>query len=233
MINKQIKDIEIMQAMHETSQKKIANVLLVERCALFRKAIYKSIEASSYVDKVTEVESISNAAVTLKSRLPDIVLFGTSVSVEECLSVTRSVKKRQAQVGMIILRINLFPEIVQLLIKSGIHVILDETVTEQDLEFAIKASAAGKAFHSRRVYEQMIAPPGKADRLTSSEMQTLSLLMHGAENHIIAKKLSVTVKTVESHLTRIYRKLGVNSRAQAIIRAQELHFHFNSDMRCI
>lgn len=218
-----------MQRTHEASQRMIGNVLLVERCALFRKAIHKSIETSSYIDKVTEVESISNATVTFKSRLPDIVLLGTSVSIEECLSVTRLVKKHYTNIGMIVLRIKISPEIIQLLIKSGIHVILDETVTEQDLEFAIKASAVGKAFHSRRVYEQMIAPAGKGDRLTNSEMQTLSLLMHGAKNYIIAKKLSITVKTVEAHLTSIYRKLGVNSRSQAIIRAQELHFYFNSD----
>lgn len=230
MINKQqVKDIKSMQRTHELSQKKIVSVLLVECCALFRKAIHRSIEASSYVEKVTEVESISHATVTLKSRLPDIILLGTSVSVEECLSLIRLVKKHPTHIGLIALRIKLSPELIRLLIKSGIHVILDETVTEQDLKFAIKASAVGKAFHSRRVYEQMIAPYGKGDRLTNSEMQTLSLLMHGAKNHIIANKLSITVKTVEAHLTRIYRKLGVHSRAQAIIRAQELHFHLNSD----
>jgi DNA-binding NarL/FixJ family response regulator len=230
MISKQqARDIANMQRTHELSQKRVVNVLLVERCTLFRKAIHKSIEASGQVDRVTEVESVTSAALALKSRLPDIVLLGTSVSTEECLSVTRLVKKHHTHIGMIALRVKLVPQIVQMLIKSGIHVILDETVTEQDLTFAIKASAVGQAFHSRRVYEQMMAPSGKGDMLTNSEMQTLSLLMHGAKNHIIAKKLCITVKTVEAHLTRIYRKLGVNSRAQAILRAQELHFHFNSD----
>src|SRR3954469_8175972 len=145
MINKQqAKDIKNMQRTHESSQKMIINVLLVERCDLFRKAIHKSIEASSYTARVTEVESISKATATLTSRLPDIVLLGTSVSIEECLSVTRLLKKHHTHIGMIVLRIKLSPEIIQLLIKSGIHVILDETVTEQDLEFAIKASAVGK-----------------------------------------------------------------------------------------
>jgi DNA-binding NarL/FixJ family response regulator len=230
MINKQqVKNIENMQRTHETSQKKIVDVLLVERCVLFRKAIHKSIEASMHVGKVTEVGSVSSAALVLKSRLPDIVLLGTSVSIEECVSVIRLVKKQNMHMGIIVLQIQLIPQVIQMLIKSGVHVILDETVTEQDLEFAIKAGAVGQAFHSRRVYEHMIDPSGRDSQLTNSEMQTLSLLMHGAKNHIIAKKLSVTVKTVEAHLTRIYRKLGVNSRSQAIIRAQELHFHFNSD----
>src|SRR5579883_82477 len=162
MINKQhIKGLETMPRAHETSQKQIANVLLVESCALFRKAIHKSIAASAQVNKVTEVESIASAALALKSRLPDIVLLGTSVSIEECLSVTRLVKKHHMHIGMIVLRIKLVPQIVQMLIKSGVHVILDETVTEQDLEFAIKASAVGQAFHSRRVYEHMIATSGK------------------------------------------------------------------------
>ncbi|MEO8955210.1 MAG: response regulator transcription factor [Ktedonobacteraceae bacterium] len=56
--------------------------------------------------------------------------------------------------------------------------------------------------------------------LTSREMATLHLVVQGFRNIEIAQHLSITVKTVETHLTSIYGKLGVQSRAEAIALAQ-------------
>lgn len=72
-----------------------------------------------------------------------------------------------------------------------------------------------------------VATSNKYDRLTASEMQALALLVKGDTNYMIAQKLHITIKTVEAHLTRIYKKLDVTSRTQAIIRAQEMHLPLN------
>ena len=55
-----------------------------------------------------------------------------------------------------------------------------------------------------------------ADRLTNQECQVLRALLSGATNRELADQLFVSVKTVETHLTRIYRKLGCRSRVQVI-----------------
>jgi DNA-binding NarL/FixJ family response regulator len=56
------------------------------------------------------------------------------------------------------------------------------------------------------------------DQLTASEHQVASLAVRGLQNREIAGRLFMSVKTVEAHLTRIYRKLGVRTRVELVHR---------------
>jgi DNA-binding NarL/FixJ family response regulator len=56
------------------------------------------------------------------------------------------------------------------------------------------------------------------DELTPSEHQVASLVVQGLSNRDIAQRMFLSVKSVEAHLTRIYRKLGVGSRFQLMQR---------------
>ncbi|MEM9503887.1 MAG: LuxR C-terminal-related transcriptional regulator, partial [Cyanobacteria bacterium P01_E01_bin.43] len=55
--------------------------------------------------------------------------------------------------------------------------------------------------------------------LTSRETEVLQLLVNGASNQDMAKRLYITAATVKAHLTSIFNKLHVSSRTQAIVRA--------------
>ncbi|MCJ0824517.1 response regulator transcription factor [Luteimonas sp. 50] len=57
-------------------------------------------------------------------------------------------------------------------------------------------------------------------RLTARERAALGLLCEGRSNAQIAWELGVSEKTVRNHLSNLYRKLGVRSRAEAMVRAQ-------------
>ncbi|MDX1567162.1 MAG: alpha/beta fold hydrolase [Longimicrobiales bacterium] len=59
------------------------------------------------------------------------------------------------------------------------------------------------------------------ERLTPREFEVLELLAAGRSNPDIAEQLSIKTKTVKNHVTRIFSKLGVGSRAQAIVQARE------------
>ena len=64
-------------------------------------------------------------------------------------------------------------------------------------------------------------PAAWAEPLTTRELEVLHLVVQGARNSDIGQRLSISVKTVETHLTSIYGKLGVQSRAEAIALAQK------------
>ncbi len=60
---------------------------------------------------------------------------------------------------------------------------------------------------------------GRAERLTSREMDVLGCIAKGFSNQDIAHALFVSEKTVKNHLTNIFRKINVNDRTQALIYA--------------
>ncbi len=68
--------------------------------------------------------------------------------------------------------------------------------------------------------EAPLSVPQKLDALTAREREILQLVSQGLANRQIASQLSISDKTVRNHLIRIFDKLGVNSRAQAIVRAR-------------
>ena len=112
---------------------------------------------------------------------------------------------------------------VRVLVGLGCRALGDEEAAVMELDAA------------RTVFAQLGAAPdlarlealahreaaGKAHGLTERELQVLRLVATGATNHAIASQLVVAEKTVDRHVTNIYSKLGVSSRAAATAHAYQ------------
>ena len=76
---------------------------------------------------------------------------------------------------------------------------------------------------SQKAVQKDVSKLLKTSALVSArELEVLQLILAGCTNREIALKLSVSESTIKTHLEKIYEKLNVNNRAQAILRAQEL-----------
>jgi DNA-binding NarL/FixJ family response regulator len=105
-------------------------------------------------------------------------------------------------------------------------------VEPDDLARAIQAAAAGdvpldpkaaRALLSART----ISSPG--DSLSEREREVLLMVADGLPNKLIARKLSLSEKTVKAHLTSVFRQIGVTDRTQAALWAVENGLTLNSD----
>jgi DNA-binding NarL/FixJ family response regulator len=65
--------------------------------------------------------------------------------------------------------------------------------------------------------------------LTAREHQVLELVAQGLDNTTIASRLEISERTARNHVSMIFSKLGVNKRAQAIVRAREAGFGSKAD----
>jgi DNA-binding NarL/FixJ family response regulator len=86
---------------------------------------------------------------------------------------------------------------------------------------AIRAAARGESLLPPPVVEKVVArlaepQPVEAERLSDREREVLGLLAEGATNKEIAARLYIAERTVKAHVTGIFNKLGVNSRAEAV-----------------
>jgi DNA-binding NarL/FixJ family response regulator len=95
---------------------------------------------------------------------------------------------------------------------------------------AIRSVGSGEAIFSPAIATRLIdffATPRPAaskeifPTLTEREREILQLLARGSTNHDIAKRLALSVKTVNNYVSNIFSKLQVTDRAQAIIRARD------------
>lgn len=86
-----------------------------------------------------------------------------------------------------------------------------------DLRLAVQRVLAGEKWISSRLVDKLVSQDKEeSPRLTARQQDILRLLQQGYDNQTIAKKMSLSVKTVENHLTRLYRQLNVQSRLETV-----------------
>ena len=201
-------------------------IILLEAHLLMRLALQHVVTGFAHMHITASLGTIDTVLpFTNKTEGPLTVVIGPSVSISDCLKLLRWRHELHANWGMVVIQQDIQPETVHTLLKQGVHALLDENASEQDLEQAIRAASLGNTFLNRRVRSIRAMSTGKATNdLTAREIQVLSHLKHGESNFRIAHGLGLKEKTIEKYLTNIYDKLNVRSRTEAILYLQKSHF---------
>ncbi|PZT68904.1 DNA-binding response regulator [Streptomyces sp. SW4] len=108
-------------------------------------------------------------------------------------------------------------------IEAGATGYLLKDAPPEELAAAVRTAAAGRTALAPAVADRLmnrLRTPGTA--LTRRETEVLALVAAGLSNQAVGARLHLTEGTVKSHLTRIYTKLGVDSRTAAVAAAMEL-----------
>ncbi len=107
------------------------------------------------------------------------------------------------------------------MLDAGATAYLDKTLRAGQLISAIRRAARGEFLFDKAQLERVSRwrreVSGKWDSLSPREREILQMLTGGLDNNAISTFLGIKNNTVEKHLTNLYRKLGVTSRADAII----------------
>jgi len=109
--------------------------------------------------------------------------------------------------------------------RAGARGYLVKGASQQEIVRAITAVAAGEAIFgpglARRALQVLGSPPEPAfAQLTRRERQVLELIASGLSNQAIAAELGLSTNTISNHISSIFGKLQVGSRAEAIVRAR-------------
>jgi len=199
-------------------------VIIVEVHALIRGALQRIIGNFPFVETSTGLHRVQDVSAALAKEEAAVLILGSSLTVSLCLECVAHVREVQPACGIIVIQQHLYPETTFPIIRSGVQCLLGEDASEKDLARAILAAAAGNTFLDQKAREMLDASFSRVPfHFTEREMQVLPLLRLGISNFCIAQRLGLKEKTVEKHLTHIYEKLHIGSRAEAILRLQTMH----------
>ncbi len=111
-------------------------------------------------------------------------------------------------------------------LRAGALGVLDRGAAADAIAAALAGAARGLAVLDRDLTARWLRPPGPAaegaEGLTAREREVLELLAEGLANKAIAARLGISERTAKFHVNAILGKLGVESRAEAIVRAVRL-----------
>ena len=199
-------------------------VVLVDDHGLFRSGVRA--ELGRQVEVVGEADDVQPAIDLISELLPDVVLLDVHLPGGGGQAVVQAIKASHPQVRFLALSASDAPEDVIAVIRAGARGYVTKTISTAELADAVRRVAAGDAVFSHRlagfVLDAFAATPGDAkpsvdpelDQLTSREREVLRLIAQGYTYKEIARELYISVKTVESHVSSVLRKLQLSTRHQ-------------------
>ncbi len=208
-----------------TQPRTLPRVVLVDDHSLFRSGVRA--EIGRRVEVVGEADDVGPAIEVIDQLLPDVVLLDVHLPGGGGQAVITAVKKDHPEVRFLALSASDAPEDVIGVIRAGARGYVTKTISTADLADAIQRVADGDAVFSHRlagfVLDAFAAAPSadvkpsfdpELDQLTSREREVLRLIAQGYTYKEIARELYISVKTVESHVSSVLRKLQLSSRHQ-------------------
>ena len=203
-------------------------VVLVDDHGLFRSGVRA--ELGRQVEVVGEADDVQPAIDLIGSVQPDVVLLDVHLPGGGGQAVIQAIKPLFPSVRFLALSASDAPEDVIAVIRAGARGYVTKTISTAELADAIRRVAAGDAVFSHRlagfVLDAFAASSGSSgsdvkpsfdpelDQLTSREREVLRLIAQGYTYKEIARELYISVKTVESHVSSVLRKLQLSSRHQ-------------------
>ena len=207
-------------------------VLIADDQALVRGGFGMILAAQPDID-VVGMAADGAQAVSLASELtPDVVLMDVRMPLMDGLEATRRILADPATVHTRVVMLTTFDldEYVYAALVAGASGFLLKETRPEVLADAVRTVAGGEALLAstvlRRLVDQYSHVPAQADDerlsvLTDRELEVLRLIGRGATNTEISEVLWITESTVKTHVTRIFGKLNVRDRAQAVVLAYE------------
>lgn len=196
-------------------------VLMIDDHPIVRSGIRMLLEKAGDIEVVGEADRGDDAVGLLKRLKPDVLLLDMEMPGKTGVEVAREVEAAQLPVRVLALSAHDDEEYIMNLLANGAAGYLTKEEALDTIVDAVHGVANGEeGWLSRRAAARMATMTRKRQRdiidLTDREEEVLKLVAEGWTNNRIASELALSERTVRFHLTNIYDKLSVTSRAEAI-----------------
>ncbi|WP_326635760.1 response regulator transcription factor [Streptosporangium sp. NBC_01755] len=194
-------------------------VLIVDDHRLFRSGVRA--ELGDSIEVIGEAEDVESAVRAITELGPDVVLLDVHMPGGGGQEVLRRVLGSGSTVRFLALSVSDAAEDVIGVIRGGARGYVTKNISGRELTDAIRRVADGDAVFSPRLagfvldaFASSEAPPidPELDSLTQREREVLRLIARGYAYKEIAKELFISVKTVETHVSSVLRKLQLSNR---------------------
>ena len=212
----------------------VTRVLVVEDHPLLRTVIRVACEQASSLEVVADVEDAETALDVCRRTTPDVIVLDLSLAGEmQGLDLARAIRAEGLPIRILVLTARTDDQAMFESVAIGVDGYLEKTAGVRMIAEALERVARGERVFTSSQMRSAISELGKRARfvreasvvkasLSERELEVLQRAALGLTIGQAARQLGISPKTVETHLTNVYRKLGVRNRVQAVARACEL-----------
>ncbi len=214
--------VSLAGARSERTGRVVATVLIVDDHRIVREGLRQFVAEVPGVERVVTAASGEEALARYEAERPDLVLMDIQMPGLGGLEATRRLVQRYPQATVLVLTAADDRENVATAVANGARGYLHKDVSHEELCAAVATALTGQdllAPSMRRALESTMVATKAVDpstALTERELQVLRGMSQGKSNAEIGRSLFLSEDTIKTHARRLFRKLGVNDRAQAV-----------------
>jgi DNA-binding NarL/FixJ family response regulator len=197
-------------------------ILIADDHEIVRKGVRDVVEAHPGWEVCGEAGDGDSALSIALREKPDVAVLDVSLPVLNGVAVTRRLKQECAGVNVLLFTVHDDDETVSSALAAGVRGYVLKTESERYLEAAISALGANRPYFSSFVSEVLLEAATRERRksriesFTMREIEVAQLIAEGESNKQIARRLEISVKTVESHRAAAFRKAHARSAAELV-----------------
>jgi DNA-binding NarL/FixJ family response regulator len=208
------------------------SVLIADDHGVIRDGLGRLIDALEDIELAGTAVDGAEAVERSRELAPDVVLMDLDMPRMDGIEATRLITAERP--GTAVLVLTSFSDRARILgaLSAGACGYLLKDASSDEVADGIRAASRGESPLDPRAARTIIsarAEPDPIGALSVREREVLALLVEGLANKLIARRLDISEKTVKSHLTRIFRELGVTDRTQAALWAERHGLQISSD----
>jgi DNA-binding NarL/FixJ family response regulator len=205
-------------------------LLIADDHAFYREGVRTMLRGLAEIEVIGEASSGDETISKAEALQPDVVLMDIKMPGVNGIEATKRILHTSPHIKVLVVTMFEDDDSVFAAMRAGSRGYLLKDADHDELVRAVKAVYRGEAIFSPAIAQRMIhyfsALPRTASaiafpELTDREREVLQLIAQGESNTAIAGRLTLSLKTVQNHVSNIFSKLQVADRAQAIIRARD------------
>ena len=198
-------------------------ILIVDDHPIVRQGLAAVLEREDDLTVVGQAADGKEAVERASALAPNIILMDLQMPVMDGVEAITQILGGGLETGIIILTTFDTDDYIFRGIEAGARGYLLKDSPPEDVIKAIRTVSQGESLIQPRVATRLLdrlgqlsRPPAPETTLSKREIEVLQLMATGAANKQIASELSIGQSTVKTHIVRIFNKLGVNGRTQAV-----------------
>lgn len=205
----------------QTSRESHIRVVLVDDHSQIHRVVAAILGSTSDIRLVGQGANGVEGVTLCEQFLPDVVLMDVVMPIMDGIDATKLLHEKFPDIKILVLSSFQDHESVYAMLRNGAAGYITKGSLAEDLAETIRATFLGKMVFSSAVGAHLVSPPRPAVdfHLTDRELEVLVLLAEGLTNQQSALRLSISQSTLKYHMTNIYRKLGVQTRSEALVLA--------------